>query len=280
MDIAVTGSSGFIGSILVEKLLLSDHNVIKIDLDNGIDLTKVDDVNKITKFDIVFHLAAKIFVPDSFINPQSFYYTNILSTLNILELCKKYNSKLIYISSYVYGVPQYQPIDEKHPTSAFNPYTQSKLICEKLCEGYNRDFNQNILIVRPFNIYGPGQGENMLFNTIIHQAKTGKIELKDPRPKRDYIHVNDLVDLLMKCISYKNNNYDIFNAGYGKSYSVREIVDMVLTKLDFPVTINYTNEYRKNEVLDTIADITKANNYLGWQPKYDLNTGLNDLIKS
>ena len=234
MKILVTGSSGFIGSYLVKRLNELKFDISLCDLSNGIDICNWEEVEKFNNYDIIIHLANLSYVPASYNDPQKFYKVNYLGTLNMLELCRISNARLIYLSSYMYGQPQYQPIDEKHPVQAYNPYSQTKVICESLCEGYNRDFNVPITIFRPFNIYGNGQNPDFLIPSIINQAKIGKIVVKDERPKRDYIHVNDVVDAIIGAIESENKllTMQIFNLGTGKSYSVREIVEFVKKYID------------------------------------------------
>jgi nucleoside-diphosphate-sugar epimerase len=276
--IAITGSSGFIGKHLVKKLKELQYNTIELDITNNIDVTDWSQVQKIPHFDVIIHLAAKSFVPDSFINPHEFYSVNQNSTLNVLELARIHSSKVIYFSSYLYGEPQYLPIDEKHPLKPHNPYAQSKIICEKICEGYHRDFNVPIIIFRPFNIYGPGQNELFLLPKIIKQQKTGHINLIDPRPKRDFIHVFDIISAVITAIEYNNSDLLIFNLGTGKSFSVEEIVSLIVKNSGFDVSVNYSNEYRAGEVLDTVADIKKIYNVLNWLPSVEIEQGLK-LIK-
>jgi UDP-glucose 4-epimerase len=273
--IAVTGSSGFIGKHLVRSLWNENYKVIEIDLDKGTDISNWEEAARIPAFDVIIHLAAKSFVPDSFIKPREFYQVNQASTLNVLELARINNAKVIYFSSYLYGTPEYLPIDEKHPLAPHNPYAQSKLIGEKICEGYNRDFNVPVIIFRPFNIYGPGQNPVFIIPGIISQIKSGEINLKDPRPKRDYIFVTDIVKAVLLGVEYTGSPFEVFNLGSGVSYSVMEIVEIIMnySKSDFKV--NFTNEIRKNEILDTIADIGKVSNLLEWHP----NTAITDGIK-
>lgn len=270
----VTGSSGFVGQRLVKALAEKGAKVVELDVKDGVDLTDWNHVSKIGSFDLLFHLAAKTFVPDSYQNPRDFYYTNIIGTLNILELCRIHKAKIVFASSYVYGNPEYLPVDENHPIDAFNPYAQTKIVGEQLCEGYHRDFGVPVVILRPFNIYGTGQNENFLIPSIIKQAKSGLILLKDPDPKRDMLFVDDVVDAYMKAAEYDQNDCDVFNIGSGKSYSVREIVDNVVGFFDHEIDVKFSGEKRKNEVLDTIADISKAKNLLNWEPKTDLRDGL------
>lgn len=274
MNIAITGSSGFVGRHLVKALKSKNINVIELDFDNGFDLTLDADIKKVPHFDIIVHLAAKSFVPLSFEKPYDFYFNNYLLTLNILELSRMFKAKTIFISSYLYGEPEYLPIDEKHPLKPHNPYAQSKLICEKLCEGYNRDFNLPVTVLRPFNLYGPGQNESFLIPSILKQIRSGKIELNDPRPKRDLIFIEDFIDAIISVIDSEFNGYDVFNIGSGISLSVEEIVFKINSVLNIDAEIIFKNVYRKNEVMDTIADISKIKDKLNWRPKNSFEEGL------
>jgi nucleoside-diphosphate-sugar epimerase len=281
MTILVTGYSGFIGSYLINQLNKLKFNLILCDLANGIDICNWEQVKEFNKIDIIIHLANLSYVPASYQEPKKFYEVNYIGTLNILELCRINGARMIYFSSYMYGNPQYQPIDENHPVQAYNPYSQTKVICENLCEGYNRDFNVPITIFRPFNIYGKGQNPDFLIPTIISQAKTGKIVIKDDRPKRDFIHVNDVVEAVLSSIQFENNAFSLqkYNLGTGKSFSVREIVDFVCMLSNYKVDYYCSKEIRQNEVLDTIANISKIKENLGWEPKITLLDGLKSMLE-
>lgn len=196
----------------------------------------------------------------------------------MLELCRTNKAKMIFFSSYVYGHPQYQPIDENHPIQAFNPYAQTKVICESLCEGYNRDFNVPITIFRPFNIYGSGQNPNFLIPSIIQQAQKGKITIKDDRPKRDYIHVEDIVEAVVTAIENASSGLNTYNLGTGVSYSVKEIVDIITNLFNSNIDYVCSNEFRPNDVMDTIADISKIKMELNWQPRISIQEGLKKMI--
>jgi len=278
MRIAVTGSEGFVGSHLVKRLKELDADIIGLDIKSGIDITDWKQVRSTERFDVLFHLAAKSYVPDSYKYPRDFYYSNMVGTINALELCRLQQSKIVFISSYVYGVPRYLPIDEKHPVTAFNPYAQTKIIGEQLCSGYSRDFGIPAIILRPFNIYGEGQDENFLIPTMVKQAKTGRISLKDPYPKRDYIYIDDVVDFFVKVMEYRPTECEIFNVGTGISYSVREIAEMISELFGNEIELEFNGKRRKNEVMDTKADITKAEKVLGWSPKTDVRQGLQRLV--
>ncbi len=280
MKILITGHSGFIGSYLQKKLEKTEHELILVDIANGTNICDWQQVKQYEGMDVIVHLANLSFVPASYEQPKKFYETNYLSTLNMLELCRLNNAKMVFFSSYIYGHPQYQPIDENHPTQAFNPYAQTKVICESLCEGYNRDFKVPITIFRPFNIYGTGQNPDFLIPSIIQQAKTGKIVIKDDRPKRDYIHVEDIVDAIITAIETENADKSIqkYNLGSGLSYSVKEIVDMVRGLFDTEIEYICTHEIRPNDVMDTIADISKIQNELHWKPSVSILDGLTKMV--
>ena len=282
--ILVTGSRGFVGKNLVEELkrrgadvlTLTDHDGRRIDIR---DQQRVEGIiNEIRNIDIVYHLAAITSVPFSFENPRETYDVNVLGTLNILELCRSCSAeKMVFASSYVYGQPQYLPIDEKHPLQPTNPYARSKILGEELCRAYNTDFGVKCIILRPFNIYGVGQGKNFLIPSIIAQLRYGKIELKDPEPKRDFIYISDVIDAYIKAGEF-NGDFDVFNIGYGKSYSVKEIVDKIIYLYGKDVKVKYSGERRKNEIMDTIANIKKAKEKLGWKPSVEIDNGLSNLL--
>ena len=276
--ILITGSSGFVGKVLIEKLKNLDLEIIRADIKKGIDLTDFDSVKKIPRFDLVVHLAAKTFVPDSFRNPRQFYYSNINSTLNILELCRKYDAKMIFASSYVYGNPEYLPIDEKHPLKAHNPYAQSKIICEKICEGYYRDHNVPVTILRPSNIYGKEQNKNFLIPKIIEQAKSGNIKLENSKSRRDFIYIDDIVRAYSMIVEKNIEGYQVYNLGAGKSYSVKDIVDSVRDLFDWKIPVSYEEKYRKNEIMEMVYDINKIKKEINWEPKYNLIEGLRQLL--
>lgn len=284
MKIAISGSSGFIGKHLVE-LLKNKENIelILIDLSNNFDLSNSKITEQIDAFDVFIHLAGLSYVPDSYKYPANFYTTNFETTLNALELCRRYKAKMIFISSYVYGNPEYLPIDEGHPLKPFNPYAQSKIIAEKLCEGFNRDFNVPCYILRPFNIYGKGQNPIFLIPSIINaiNQKNFMIQLGDPSPRRDFIHVNDVVKAIEACIYNNTIEYELFNIASGQSFSVLEITEIFkeITKCNQIIEFNFDEKLiRKNEVSETRGSFDKINRLLGWKPTITLHDGLINLL--
>ena len=276
--VVVTGSAGFVGSYLVKQLEKEGAKVFGLDIINGIDITNWEKIKGIKDFDILYHLAAIMFVPFSYENPRKTYYVNTIGTLNMLELCRRNNAKMIFASSYIYGKPQYLPIDEEHPISSLNPYARSKIIGEELCKGYSQDHGVNIIILRPFNIYGKGQNEDFLIPSIINQAKQGLIQLKDPDPKRDFVHINDVIDAYIKAAQYNKSDFEVFNIGSGKSHSVREVVEIIVSNFKEDIKTELSGERRENEVMNTVADIRKAKKLLGWKPKINILEGLKQMI--
>jgi len=277
MKIAVSGSSGFVGKYLLENLLSDGHEVISISSKDGIDITKYTELENLPDFDVFIHLSAKNFVPDSFQHPHDFYRFNILSTLNFLELCRARNAKFILISSYLYGAPEYLPIDESHPLNPHNPYAQTKLISEELAIGYHRDFNLPVIIFRPFNIYGLGQNENFLVPKIIGQIDHEVMNLFDPRPKRDLIYINDVVSALVKAVGFNPNKLEIFNLCSGVSLSTKEIAETVKDIFNSDVEIRFTEDIRPNEVMDTQGNNSKCKDVLGWTPSFSFREGVMDI---
>lgn len=278
MKILVTGSSGFVGKHLTRALNEMGHSVIEADFADGYDVSSFNSISTIEAFDICYHLAACTYVPDSYTNPHTFYNVNCMGTLNVLELCRKYHAKMIYVSSYVYGAPDYLPIDEKHPVKAFNPYAQTKVIAEKMCEGYSRDFGVPVAIVRPFNLYGPNQSPLFLIPKMIRGALDGRITIMDDRPRRDFIFISDVIDFYVRLLDFNSEDLTIFNLGFGKSYSPLDIFDLLekemLKKYCRKIALKVERNYRKNEILDTVCNIEKAKNLLNWSPKVDLEDGI------
>jgi UDP-glucose 4-epimerase len=276
--VLVTGSKGFIGTHVSEFLKKKNYEVFETGDSSQIDLCDTSQVMTLPATDVIIHLAAKSFVPDSFKTPAAFYRNNFLSSLNVLELAKRNNSKIIFFSTYVYGAPCYLPIDEMHPVSALNPYTQSKLICEELCQSYSRDFGLPIVVFRPFNVYGPGQNSSFLIPKIIGHINNDTIQLGDPLPKRDFIFIEDILDAVELSISGNQTSFEIFNLGSGHSISVNDLVQLILQISKSRSKVVFSNMIRQGEIMETIANISKAKKYLAWTPKTTLIEGLSKTI--
>jgi len=283
---AVTGSSGFIGKYLVQKLKEKGVKVFEISRStNSIDVTDWEKFNKIPGQEIVFHLAGITNIQEAFSNPRMVYFTNVTGTLNVLDWCRLHKiKKMIFISTFVYGAPQYLPVDEEHPVSPNNPYSQSKLMGEELCKAYSRDYGMDITILRLFNIYGPCHKGNLLIPRILEQLHTGQVVLGNPVPKRDFLYISDVISAMIAASLSEIKGCNIFNIGSGKSYSAHVIASMIADKyLEITgknVSIIYTKEQRKWEIEDAIADIKKAKKILKWSPEVDIETGINMTLRA
>jgi UDP-glucose 4-epimerase len=280
--VLITGSKGFIGGALLPELE-KIYKVEKVDIidGRGVDLRVWDKVKKLPSAEIVFHLAALMDIPLAFAEPRRVYETNLMSTLNILEYCRqKKVKKLIFASSYVYGQPEYLPIDEKHPVSAVNPYMHSKLLCEELCRKYSELYDLQCIVFRMFNVYGPGQNAYQLIPTIIRQLSGGTIVLKDPKPKRDFVYISDVAAAYLKAAEYNKTRYEVFNLGSGRSFSVKQVAEEITANYKKEVKIKYLNSRRRAEISDVVADIRKAKKILGWSPKVDFSHGIREVLKS
>jgi len=278
--IMVTGSDGFIGRHLVEALKNNNFSVYSFDKTEGYNVSRkksfADFLNK--KIETVFHLAGQTYVPDSWAKADTFYKTNILGTQNVLEFCRYTGAELIYSSAYVYGPPKYLPIDEKHPVLPNNPYAHSKWLGEELCRFYAREYQNRILIVRPFNIYGPGQKEQFLIPLLFKQIRErGSIKVKDDTPKRDYLYISDLIEAYLGFIDYEGENR-IFNVGFGVSFSVREIIEMMIEASGRPIKWSSQGEKRSYEIPDTVADNRLLRTSLGWEPKVAFREGIKRIL--
>lgn len=278
MRVAVTGSAGFIGKNLVPALQADGIEVLEISRAKGFNIEQWDTVKNIPRCDLVIHLAAKTFVPDSFDTPREFYDVNQRATLNAMELARLWKARVIHMSSYLYGAPQYLPVDENHAINPHNPYAQTKLISENIVQGYGRDFKLDGFIFRLFNLYGPDQDDSLLIPTILKQVKSGNVVLKDPRPKRDFIHITDVVNAIRKAIGTEVKGIEILNLGSGTSHSVKEVVDVFKKYSKNPFEVTYTNEYRPGEVLDSVASTKKINKFLSWTPQVDFESGISKLL--
>lgn len=275
--ILVTGSNGFIGSKLVQQLIQLGHDVIELNRTKG-DISDKQTWDRLPPVNIVIHLAALTFVPDSWTHPTAFMQTNLQGTICALEYCRKYDAKLVFMSSYMYGNPELLPIPESAKLVAFNPYALSKKMAEEACYFYADYFNVKITILRPFNVYGPDQKGEFLIPSIIRQALDGKaIEVKVLEPKRDYIYINDVINCIIKAM-YVSENLAVFNVGTGKSYSVAELISIIQEIMHINLPVHASGEHRPDEVMDTRADISKASQLMGWFPEFSLYQGITDIL--
>lgn len=279
--VLVTGSAGFIGKVLVWTLESHGFTVFPFDLEQG-DIATDGSLAPFVDEGIghVFHLAGKTFVPESWVNPSGFYQVNVMGTMNVLEFCRKTGARLTFMSSYLYGEPDYLPIDEAHPLKSYNPYSQSKLMADDSCRFYAKHFGVGVTILRPFNAYGPGQPGMFLIPEIIQKVldpEVSVVEVMDLKPRRDFVFVDDLVEALLFS---REMDPGIFNIGSGYSKSVEEIILQVMEESGIHKEYRSKGESRPNEIFDLYADIRQAAMKLGWAPRTSFESGIRQCIQA
>jgi UDP-glucose 4-epimerase len=274
-SILITGATGFIGKHLVKKI--PNYNMAVDQNGKNIDLRIRKEVLKIRRSDIVIHLAGKIPSEKNY-SKNIFFEHNFLGTLNILEYCiKKKVKKIIFVSSYVYGNPEKNPISEKHQIKPHNTYTKSKVLSEELCKIYAEKYKIEIIILRPFNIFGNLQKDNSLISNIIKSIKNNShITITNKNNKRDYLFIDDLIDAIIKLIDYKCK-FEIFNIGSGKSYSFENVVQLFEEENKKKIKRKYKIS-KKNNIPKIQADISKIKKEIKWNPKYTLVEGIEKII--
>jgi len=275
-SIFVTGSLGFIGRKIIEKLPKSG---VLTDSDNSkrIDLRNIKEVLKIDSADVVIHLGGKI--PKKELSWKDYFDNNVSGTINVLEYCiKKKIKKLIYVSSYVYGNPEYCPIDENHPVNPHSAYNESKYLAERLCKFYCDKTELNLTILRPFNIFGESMNEGFLLTNLINAVKTDKkITIVNKDSKRDFLYIDDFVDLILKIKDY-NCKFEIFNVGTGISFSFYDVIKKIEHITSKKLNLDYFED-DKTFMEDIQADISKVKEKLNWKPKIKFEEGLKKMLK-
>jgi len=275
-SIFVTGSLGFIGRKIIEKLPKSEVVTDSVD-SKRIDLQNLKEVLKIDSADIVIHLGGKI--PKKELKWNDYFDNNVSGTLNVLEYCiKKKVKKLIYVSSYIYGNPKYCPIDENHPVNPHNAYSESKYLGERLCKFYCDRTELNLTILRPFNIFGESMNEGFLLTNLINAVKTNeKITIANKNSKRDFLYIDDFVDLILKIKDY-DCKFEIFNVGTGVSFSFNDVIKKIEYITSKKLNLDYLED-DKTFMGDIQADISKIKEKLNWKPKIEFEEGLKKILK-
>jgi nucleoside-diphosphate-sugar epimerase len=276
--ILVTGAEGFIGRRLVTALDEKGFEVVPLTKKDGDIATLAIDAQEI---DHVFHLAAKTFVPDSWVHPADFYRTNVMGTLQVLEFCRKSKCGLTFNSTYVYGRQDKMPIGEDARLQAPSPYHQSKILAEDLCRFYAEKNNVNVTILRPFNIYGPGQKDTFLIPKLVQQVTdttNESVEVLDLAPKRDYLHVDDLIAALLLTIETKG--FAIYNVGSGTSLSVADVIEKMFSVSGGRKKVVSRKVERPAEIPEAVADISKITQEIKWHPAISFEQGIQQLIST
>ena len=268
--VLVTGSRGFIGKQVIKRLKKSEILTDLID-SKRIDLKNIEEVMKLNASDVVIHLGGKT---TKGLEWDEYFNNNVLGTLNILEYCiTKKIKKMIFVSSYVYGKPKYLPIDEEHPIDPHNAYTKSKYLAEQLCEFYAKNSDLNIIILRPFNIFGKTLPNGFLITNLLKSIQTNeKVTIFNKDSKRDFLHIDDFVDIVLK-IKDCDFKFEVFNVGSGKSYSFNEVVKKIEKISIKKLNLQY-EEDKESFIGEITADISKLNNKIKWVSKISFDEGL------
>lgn len=308
-NVLVTGAGGFIGSHLVEELIrknarvkafvhynsrndwgnleLLPHDLLKkIDIITGDIRDPFCVRNAVKECGIVFHLAALIAIPYSYLAPKDFVDTNILGTVNIMQACKDENiTKIVHTStSEVYGTAIYTPIDEKHPIQGQSPYSASKIGADKMAESYYNSFELPVATIRPFNTFGPRQSARAVIPAIISQILAGKkeIHLGLLSPIRDFTFVQDTVNGFLKIAESERSIGEVINIGSGKGISIGDLLKTIMKLTGTDISIISDDERMrpsKSEVMTLLCNNRKSRELVGWEPTFTLEDGLKETIR-
>lgn len=302
----VTGADGFIGSHLVEMLVVNGYQVKALSQYNSFnnwgwleDINCKDKIEIITgdirdphfcrnmtkDIDIIFHLAALIAIPYSYVAPDSYVDTNIKGTLNICQAAKENgNIRVIHTStSEVYGTAQYVPIDEKHPLQAQSPYSATKIAADAMAMSFYNSFELPVTIARPFNTYGPRQSARAVIPTIITQISNGvkEIKLGDVTPTRDFNYVEDTCRGFIAIAEEDATIGETINIGSNYEISIEDTLKIIKDLMQSNVKF-ITDEQRirpeKSEVFRLWCDNTLIEKLTGFKPQVDIQEGLQRTI--
>lgn len=304
VPVLVTGADGFIGSHLVERLVADGAKVRAFCLYNSqgswgwldtasaetraaldVRLGDIRDARFVEDacrdMEVVFHLAALIAIPYSYSAPESYVDTNIRGTMNVLEAARRTKPRrVIHTStSEVYGTPATLPIRETHPLNAQSPYAATKVAADQLALSYHRSFETPVMVLRPFNTYGPRQSTRAVLPTILTQLMEGKRDIQLGRldPRRDLTFVTDTADGFVKAATAPGVDGLTVQLGTGKSVTVEELFHASCRVLGIEARVSQDPRRLRpdaSEVLVLESDPSVARERLGWQPSVDLEEGL------
>jgi NAD dependent epimerase/dehydratase len=304
--VLVTGADGFIGSHLVELLVSEGYKVRALSQYNSFnywgwleDVACLKDIEvvsgdvrdpyfckSITKeVDTIFHLAALIAIPYSYVAPDSYIATNVTGTLNICQAALENGvRRVIHTStSEVYGTAQYVPIDEKHPLQPQSPYSASKIGADAIAMSFYNSFQLPLTIARPFNTYGPRQSARAVIPTIIGQIASGKrqIKLGDVTPTRDFNYVADTCRGFLTLANCDQAIGETVNIGSNYEISVGDTLKLIRELMNSDVEF-VTDDQRlrpeKSEVFRLWCDNTKIHQLTGFKPQFSIRDGLQSTI--
>ncbi len=299
LRVLVTGGAGFIGSHLVKVLLRAGHFVRVLDnfstgsMDNIVDVARdveivvgdVRDYSVVEKcvrgVDVVIHLAALIDVAESIERPDLYFEVNVIGTHNIAKACRGVNVLIFASSSSVYGDPLKIPIPEDHLLSPRSPYAASKAAGEALIQAFSSIYGYRPIILRIFNVYGPKQSRAYAGVVIEFIRRVLRREppiiYGDGEQTRDFIHISDVIDAIMKAMSIERAR-GVFNIGSGKAVTINQLAKLILKTLNREDLKPVYAPPRPGDIKHSIADITKSRKILGFEPKISLEEGIKTLI--
>jgi UDP-glucose 4-epimerase len=299
LRVLVTGGAGFIGSHLVKALLRAGHFVRVLDnfstgsMDNIVDVARdaeivvgdVRDYSVVEKcvrgVDVVIHLAALIDVAESIERPDLYFEVNVIGTHNIAKACRGVNLLIFASSSSVYGDPLKIPIPEDHLLSPRSPYAASKAAGEALIQAFSSIYGYRPIILRIFNVYGPKQSRTYAGVVIEFIRRVLRREppiiYGDGEQTRDFIHISDVIDAIMKAMSIERAR-GVFNIGSGKAVTINQLAKLILKTLNREDLKPVYAPPRPGDIKHSIADITKSRKILGFEPKISLEEGIKTLI--
>jgi len=303
MKTLITGGAGFIGSAIVPRLKEEGHDVFVFDnLSFGkrefIDIpddhfilgdirTKQEVEDAVTRVEpeIIVHLAAIHFIPYCNQHPYEAADTNIRGTMNVLNACRmlpNLNKFLFASTAAVYPISD-SAVNENHEKFPLDIYGLSKLTGESLCEKFWLETHIDTIVCRFFNAFGPNETNMHLIPEIERQLRIGErtIKLGNLTPKRDFIHTHDMAEAIKLLLRLEKTDFDIFNLGRGKEYSVVEIVNAFERQLKEKIHIEVDQgKVRKVERQHLLADVSKLKRITGWEPLWDIDEGIQDLVNS
>lgn len=306
MKILITGADGFIGSHLTEMLAAQGHQIRALSQYNSFnnwgwleDVSCLGDIDVVTgdvrdphfckhitrEIDVVFHLAALIAIPYSYVAPDSYVDTNIRGTLNICQAALENKvGRVIHTStSEVYGTAQYVPIDEQHPLQPQSPYSATKIAADAMAKSFFNSFDLPVTIVRPFNTYGPRQSARAVIPTIITQIANGKkrIQLGDTSPTRDFNYVEDTCRGFVALAECEEAIGKTVNIGSNREISIGDTFNLIKELMSSEVEFVADEERirpEKSEVFRLWCDNSRIQQLTGFQPKVDIREGLERTI--
>jgi GDP-4-dehydro-6-deoxy-D-mannose reductase len=275
--VVVTGAAGFVGRALARALNDAGHGVTALIRADG-DVGEAATWARLAAAEHVFHLAARSYVPDSFADPAGFIAANVGGTTRALEYCRQHGAHLVFASTSLFGIPERLPVREDDSIPPNTPYALSKFLAEQTCAFYARAWQVPVTVLRPFNVFGPGQRGEFLIPLILDQVRAGgEIRLKALAPRRDFIFLDDAVDAFMATLAAPQD-YRVLNVGSGVSHSAQEVVDTIQRAAGTQLPVISEEATRPGEIPDVRADISRAREVLGWAPKHTFEQGIARLV--